>query len=102
MLVGSSGTGGREADLPRSTTGTRGSQTLLNHPGSSRADSESVWGQQPLTTGSRTASDKVSDNRHGQRGTAVDAHGRSAAGHGCWGAGSPRLSLASGRRGQRP
>jgi hypothetical protein len=44
MLVGSSGTDGREADLPRSTTGSRGSQTLLNHPGSSRADSESVWG----------------------------------------------------------
>ena len=47
-------------------------------------------------------SDEVSDNRHGQRWTSADTHGWSAAGHACCGAGSPRLYLASGRRGPRP
>ena len=44
-------------------------------------------------------SDQVSDNRLGQRWTPADTHGRSVAGQGCYGAGSPHLYLASGRRG---
>jgi hypothetical protein len=43
----------------------------------------------------------MSDNRHGQRWTSADTHGRSAAGHARYAAGSARLYLASGRRGQR-
>ena len=46
-------------------------------------------------------SDEVSDNRHRQRWTPADIHGRSAAGHARCGAGSPRRNLASGRRGQQ-
>ena len=45
-------------------------------------------------------SDELSDNRHRQRRTPVDAHGRSAASHACCGAGAPCRNLASGRRGQ--
>ena len=49
----------------------------------------------------RRPSDKVSDNRHRQRWTPADTPRRSAAGHTCCGAGSPRRNLASGRRGRR-
>jgi hypothetical protein len=45
-------------------------------------------------------SDEMSDNRHRQRWTSADIHGRSVAGHACCGAGSPRRNLASGRRGE--
>jgi hypothetical protein len=47
----------------------------------------------------RRLSDKVSDNRHSQRRTPANTHERSVAGHACYGAGSPHLCLASGRRG---
>jgi hypothetical protein len=47
------------------------------------------------------SSDKVSDNRQGQRWTPADTHGRPVPGQACCGAGSPRLYLASGRRGRR-
>ncbi len=50
---------------------------------------------------SQELSDEVSDNRHRQRWTPVDTHGRSVPGQACCGAGSPRLYLASGRRGRR-
>jgi len=40
------------------------------------------------------------NNRHRQRWTPADTRGRSAAGHACYGAGSPRRNLASGRRGR--
>src|SRR5689334_11560453 len=43
----------------------------------------------------RRLSDEVSDNRHGQRWTSADTHGRSAAGHACCDAGSPCRDLAS-------
>jgi Enoyl-CoA hydratase/isomerase len=46
-------------------------------------------------------SDQVSDNRHRQRWTPADAHGRSIACHTCYGAGSPHRYLAWGRRGRR-
>jgi len=46
-------------------------------------------------------SDELSDNRHRQRWTPADTHGRSAAGHACCSAGSTRRNLASGRRGRR-
>ena len=55
-------------------------------------------GQQP-SAHTRRLSDEVSDNRHGQRRTSADPHGRSAAGHRRCGAGSERLYLGSGRRG---
>jgi len=45
-------------------------------------------------------SDEVSDNRHRQRWTPADTHGRPVAGQLSCDAGSPRLYLASGRRGQ--
>ena len=45
-------------------------------------------------------SDKVSDNRHGQRWTSANICGWSVVGHACCSAGSPRRNLASGRRGQ--
>ena len=60
----------------------------------------SVLGEQAVHHAQRL-SDQVSDNRHGQRWTPADIHGRSVAGHACCGAGSPRLNLASGRRGRR-
>ena len=50
---------------------------------------------------SQELSDEVSDNRHRQRWTPADTHGRSVPGQACCGAGSPRLYLASGRRGRR-
>ena len=40
----------------------------------------------------------MSDNRHGQRWTSADTHGRSAAGHACCDAGSPGRDLASERK----
>ena len=46
------------------------------------------------------SSDKVSDNRHGQRRTPADIRGRSVAGQACCGAGSLGRYLASGRRGR--
>ena len=46
-------------------------------------------GQQP--SAHARLSDEVSDNRHGQRWTSADIHGRPVAGHACCGAGSPRL-----------
>lgn len=55
-----------------------------------------------LTTPARERpSDKVSDNRHRQWWTPADKRGRSAAGYEYYGTGSPRRSLASGRRGHR-
>jgi hypothetical protein len=53
-------------------------------------------------TDSRAISDQVSDNHHRQRWTPADTHGQSVPGHACCGAGSPRLYLASGRRGRGP
>ena len=50
--------------------------------------------QQPSAL-ARRLSDEVSDNRHGQRWTSADTHGRSAAGHACCDAGSPCRDLAS-------
>jgi hypothetical protein len=74
-----------------------GSSAGVN-PARQSLPSLSPSGQEPAHT--RRLSDEVSDNRHGQRWTSVDTHGRSAAGHACCGAGSPRLYLASGRRGR--
>ncbi len=54
----------------------------------------------PSATVRERPSDEQSDNRHRQRQTPVDMHGRSAAGHGCCRAGRPRRNLASGRRGR--
>jgi hypothetical protein len=77
------------------------SQTVMTYAGPYRADLESVWGSSRSRPARERPSDKVSDNRHGQRWTPADAHGRSVPGQGCCGAGSPRLYLASGRRGRR-
>jgi hypothetical protein len=57
-----------------------------------------VPGQQP-SAHVRRLSDEVSDNRHGQRRTSADIHGRSAAGQARCDAGKPCRNLASGRRG---
>jgi hypothetical protein len=59
----------------------------------------SVVRRTALFGSSQELSDEVSDNRHGQRWTPADTHGQSVPGQACCDAGSPRLYLASGRRG---
>jgi hypothetical protein len=82
-------------------TGDRGSRTLLSYYRLSRTDTESARGDSSRSQAARErpSDTKVSDNRHGQRWTSADTRGRSIAAHACYGAGSPRLYLASGRRG---
>ena len=77
------------------------SRTVMAYSEPGLTDLESEWGSSRSRPARERPSDKVSDNRHGQRWTPVDTHGRSVPGQGCCGAGSPRLYLASGRRGQR-
>jgi hypothetical protein len=68
----------------------------------SRADMESVHRDGSRSQAARERpSDKMTDNRHGQRWTLADTHGRSVLGKRCCGAGRPPLDLASGRRGRR-
>ena len=82
-------------DLPQG----RGCPALF-HPGVERVpDLESGQGTAVARDG--LPSDELSHNRHRQRWTPADTHGRSAPGWACNGAGSPRRYLASGRRGQR-
>ena len=76
--------------------GSRTTVNLVRHPLPSRLPS----GHQPPAHAQRL-SDEVSDNRHGQRRTSADTHGRSAAGHARCGAGNSCRNLASGRRGRR-
>ena len=76
--------------------GSRTTVNLVRHPLPSRLPS----GHQPPAHAQRL-SDEVSDNRHGQRRTSADIHGRSAAGHARCGAGNSCRNLASGRRGRR-
>ena len=61
------------------------------------ADLESAWGSSRSRPARERPSDKVSDNRHGQRWTPANTHGRSIPGQTCRGAGRPCLYLASGR-----
>ena len=76
------------------------SQTRLTRREHTPTDLENVRGSSRSRPARERPSDKVSDNRHEQRWTPADTHGRSVPGQGYCGAGSPRLYLASGRRGQ--
>lgn len=68
--------------------------------GRTAADLESVWDSSRSRPTRERLSNQMSNNRHRQQWTPADTHGQSVPGHACCGAGSPRLYLASGRRGQ--